>query len=52
MTRFGQVCCHDKLVWTTGLDPAKSKSAGHEEYTPESGSTIDLYKFAEQHTGV
>ena len=49
LRRFGLRCCHDKLVWTTGLDSAKSKSAGHATFTPESGSSIDLYKFAQQH---
>ena len=48
--RYGLACCHDKLVWTTGLDPARSKSKGHDTFDPGSSSTIDLWKFAEQHT--
>lgn len=51
--RFGQICCHDKVVWTTGLDPSKSKSLGHDVYKPavaESKASIDLWKLAEQHT--
>ena len=48
--RYGLACCHDKLVWTTGLDPARSKSKGHDSFDPGSSSTIDLWKFAEQHT--
>ena len=49
LAKFGLECCHDKLVWTTGLDPAKSKSRGHSSYTPETGNSIDLYKLAQQH---
>ena len=50
---YGLECCHDKLVWTTGLDPARSKSKGHDIYQPavaESKASIDLWKLAEQST--
>ena len=49
LVKYGLECCHDKLVWTTGLDPAKSKSAGHDTFNAPT-NTIDLWKFAEQHT--
>ena len=48
--KFGLACCHDKLVWTTGLDPAKSKSKGHDTFGTTGSTSIDLWKFAEQHT--
>ncbi len=52
--RFGLNCCHDKLVWTTGLDPARSKSKGHQIYDAPAhtggGSTIDLFDIKEQAT--
>ncbi len=52
--RFGLNCCYDKLCWTTGLDPARSKSKGHQTYDAPAktggGSSIDLFDIKEQAT--
>ena len=53
LRNFGAPCCHDKLVWTTGLDPARSKSMGQWDYDAPvgtGGASIDLWKMAEAGT--